>query len=337
MALRFVEGFEVIPAANLGYKWATVDLTTPVTYFEGRFPNSSALQMIGNEIVSFPFSDADTWTVGFAFFWSGLTSATTIFQFMEQTDDQIELRFDPSTTFFSVYRGSTLLATGAHAVPDNVWRYVEFKVFADPSVGSYILKIDSAVDLTNSVVRTTNSTNYPSTINKIRFQGVSTGLYMIDDIYLVDGSGTTNNTFLGNMKVERMYVDHQGEYSEWDSVGDPDLNLNWQFVTDYDRSRVQTAIVNAKDSYGFSKLQYVKSNIAGVSVHVVARNQDATNRSIQPLIRTNDTDYTQSAQQMTQSATLQLLQFFVEKNPDTNVAWTESDLKKTEFGIKLSS
>jgi len=332
MALKLIEGFEVIPANMLGCKWAVASLTAPVTYTRDHSPNTNALRMVGSELTSFDLGDATTLITGFAFMWSGIPDTTVVFQYMHGPDPQVDLRFNPTTKHFQINCGNTVIGTGTSTVPENTWVYVEFKaVLGDPN-GAVVLRVNETVDINIPSVRTTQGA---SAYNTIRFVAVNAGVWQLDDIYVLDTTGATNNDFLGAMRVEGLAVNHEGDFGQWTVSGSWAM-LNWQAVTALDTNRVMTTQLGAQDTYGVSRPRLATTSIAGMMLHVVGRNQDANQRYICPLIRIGNTDYGDHSRPFTTHQSLQLVSKIVEKNPATNTPWVASDFAEIEVGMRLT-
>lgn len=327
--LKFAEGFEVLPADMLSAKWAVAD---PSTYTQGRSPSTNALRVSGGELTSFSLGDATTLITGFAFLWSGFSDTRVIFRYQHGPDVQVDLRFNPTTKAFQINCGNTVLGTGTHTLSENTWAYVEFKVVLGNSTGSVMLRINETVDLDVANVTTTQGA---AAINTVSFVGGNSGQYQLDDIYVLDTTGTANNDFLGDMRVEGLVVNHEGDFSQWTVSGTWNM-LNWQAATVLDANRVMTTTVVAKDTYGVSRPRLASTSIAGVMLHVVGRNQDANQRSVSPVIRIANTDYVEPAQPFTSATSLQLVSQIVEKNPATNTPWVASDFDNIEVGMRLA-
>jgi hypothetical protein len=336
--LRFIDGFEVVPPSMLNIKWATVNLTTPVLYVPGRNNQSGqALQFVGTALTSQQFPNAATYVVGFGFKWSGFTDSPAIFQFLCGSDVQIGLTFNLGRQTFQVNSGVSVLAVGNTVLLPNQWYYVEFKATIDPSAGSYTLRINGTTDITASNVNTCGASLDGNIINTINFQGASTGFYVLDDIYLLDTTGSANNDFLGAMIVEKLVMNHEGDFSQWTVASSNPNLLNWEAVSAVDGDRVMSQTVGAEDTYGVSRLQAISTTVAGVSVHYIGRSDGVGNHTINPVARIGGTSFPQSAQMFTASQNLELITSIMEQNPATSAAWTVSDFHDIQFGMVLAS
>ncbi len=158
-----------------------------------------------------------------------------------------------------VYNGATLLGkTGGTAgatapLADNQWHYVELKGVIDAVSGSWELRIDGAHSDSGSGVDTGSASD------EIEFVLKTTNQYL-DDIYIYDGEGTTNNDFLGTVFVEGLLPTADGNSSDWTpSSGTDNYALIDENPSDLDGTdSVSTTTADAKDRI----LSYINQNIS---------------------------------------------------------------------------
>lgn len=156
-------------------------------------------------------ADVDTVIVGF----SMRSTSVGNYEILDLYDDQ-------STKQVSIYRSandgkitanngdSTELDETAEVVfSQNVACYVEVKFVIHDTAGSVEVRVDgtTVLNLTNQDTR--NGT--PTTANTLRF-----GPFMyIDDLYILDTTGSTNNDFLGDVKVVAVLPDSDGTHTDF--------------------------------------------------------------------------------------------------------------------------
>jgi hypothetical protein len=88
-----------------------------------------------------------TYIVGQAYKWSTANDSTNeIFTFMDGTTIQVSVHnFNGVISAFR--NGTVLLATASTTIGVNQYRYLEAKVFVDPTVGTVTVRMDGAVIL----------------------------------------------------------------------------------------------------------------------------------------------------------------------------------------------
>ncbi len=339
MALRWVEGFESYSnlVQFLPFRYATF-VGPNATFVPGR-AIGNALSFNGTSFATPTFSNNATWIVGFAFRNTNLGASNInmpLVDIRDATTAQLTLAFNPSTKVVVLLRGSTVLGTGTFVMTTGAWYYIEISGFIDPTIGAVTVKVNTVSDITFSGNTQVSINNYANNIN---FRGPAAvglgGAYAIDDIYINDGSGVVNNTFLGDMKVEAVNVLQGGDETQW---GVNVLNTpNFQAVQVLnDGLYIQSNTAGNKDAYTTSALNRITGSIAGVSAVYWTRNTDSTVHTIQSLARISATDYFGSATSITDTA-FKAYQYIWEQDPSTVAAWSVSGVGTTQFGVKLNS
>ncbi len=341
MALKWVDGFESYSnlISWIQYRYASFIAPT-ATFVTGR-ALGNALNMNGTQLITPTFSNLNEYIVGFAFRNVNLGVSNVnmpVVEFRDGTAQQITVTFNPSTRLFSIFRGAnaTLLATGTFSITTGAWYYIEARVVVDPTVGVATVKVNTVTDSTFSGNTQVTANSYANTI---AWKGPAAiglgGAYQLDDIYINDSTGAVNNTFLGDMKVEAVNVIDSGFYTQW-GVNVPGTP-NYQAVQVLnDGLYISSNTAGNKDSYDCSSLNFISSNIAGVSAVYWGRNTDSTVHAIQSLIRISVTDYVGSVVPITDTA-FRAYQQIWETDPSTLAAWTIPGVGAAEFGVELNS
>jgi hypothetical protein len=338
MAVKFLESFSLLPIGQLDKKWGEVNLTNgSVSLVRSR--GGYGLKYFGTSLVTPNLGNHTTYIVGFGFQYADLGTVThNIMHFYDDAVAQISLRIDPVTRFLIVNSGVDELATGTIEITSDTSHYIEVKGFADATTGTVEVRVNGVTDISLTNQTTVQSGN--AQINKIGFDGLGSSLnYILDDIYILDGDGSVNNDFLGDMRVEMVVVNHEGDSSEWEAVpSDPVATPNpdnWEEVKQVDPERVRTATLNAKDLYGLKRLKVATENIAAVQISIVGRNENSTTHIITPILKSGGTEYNQTPIEFTDNA-LRTYSQVLDVSPMTGVAWTSSEFDNLQVGFKKS-
>lgn len=270
-----------------------------------------------------------TYIVGFALR-SSSTSGYTVISFQESSTTHVDVRM-VSGGQLQVTRNGTVLATGTTALLTNVYYYIEFKANIHSSTGSYTLKINEVVELTASGVNTRNGGS--GIINMVLFGGGGGTTVDIDDVYFCDTTGSTNNDFLGDIKIESLTPTSDSTPLTWaPSTGSTHYNLLDEVPPNDDTDYVTTSGVNFDDVFGFSNLTTVSGTVLGVQINTYDRKTDAGGVNILHLMRIGGIVYT--GLQFAQQDTYIYHSGIIEKNPGTVADWTIADVNNAEFGIR---
>jgi len=336
MALLFMDGFDHYnDVTELGRKWdeSSFGASLPAGRFGGQ-----ALYYVNQDSCSKSINDKTTIIVGFALKASRASNVLTAWlRFFVDGGQMISL-YETTTGSVVVYRatGSGLIAESSQGVfaVNSVWQFIEFKFTIDNTVGSYQVKINGTSILSGSGVDTQNgSVSYVDTIQL----GPTTngGQLQYDDFYLMDNSGSYNNDFIGDCKIETLWPSGVGNYSQWT----PSAGNNYENVDDTapdDDSTYNDGDTNSdKDSYAMGNLTTTSGTIFAVQSNIYAKKTDAGTVKYKPLLYINSSDYV--GDEISPGDTYNYSTYIDEVNPDDSLAWEVADINALEGGIQRTA
>lgn len=340
MALKWVEGFESYSNLISFVQFRYASFIGPSSTFQPGRAVGNCLNFNGTSLITPNLGNQGTYYVGFAFRNVNLGTSNvnmSVLELRDLTTSQITVTFNPNTKVFSVFRGATLLGTGTFALTTGSWYYIEIGVLVDSAVGTVTFKVNTVNDVTFGPGNTQVTAN--AYANTIAWRGPAViglgGAYQIDDIYILDSTGATNNTFLGDMKVEGVQVIESGFQATW-GVNVPGTP-NFQAVQVLnDGLYTLSNTVGQKDTFECSNLNKITSDVRGVSAVYWTRNTDSTTHSINSVVRQTGTDYNGTAFTVNDTA-FKAYQTIWEQDPATVAAWTVAGVGTAEFGYRLNS
>jgi hypothetical protein len=238
------------------------------------------------------------------------------------SDGKIRLRLGASS-------GAVIDTSVSAPLVANSWNAIEWKILVSNS-GTYTVKVNG-VQVLNGSADTQNQAA-TSAVALIDFVLGSFG--GMDDVYMLDSTGSANNDFIGDCKVECLTVqtgngsnvgltpstgtDHGALVDELPANDDTDYNFS--------------ATVGAKDTYAFTNVATVGS-IKAVQVSARAKKTDVATKELALVTRMGTTDYDGATQ--TLSTSYAQFQQIWAKRPSDNADWTISDVNAAEFGVKV--
>ena len=215
MSLLFCDSFDHYTAALANTKrdtWSNADLVA------GRFGNGMRFTNTNWSLgkANIGTSSPATWIVGFAFKITGGMNTNPCVRFGENATTHIRVHVNGSRQLVISRDGTTLATTTQAWSADNVWHYVELKMFLSDTVGSIYAQVDGAAETlsyvgTNGALDTRNGGS--GYFNWIYFVGTSSSSFDIDDLYICDDNGSVNNDFLGDVRVEAIFPSGNGNSS----------------------------------------------------------------------------------------------------------------------------
>lgn len=340
MALRFIDGFDHYSiASQIPFKYTSYSdsgSSIGITTMTGRRSGSTALLFRSSgDFIGMTFDAQSTWVVGLALYLLG-TETNELMRFVD-ADGTIQAAVGIGNDgTIRVYRGSfssgTLLATSSNSLPTLAWNFIEVKLSIADSGGAFEVRVNEStwINFTGDTKQSTQTTAV-----RIQIYGRSSD-NAIDDLYICDGTGSANNSFLGDVRVDTVRPIGVGNYSEFSKQGSAS---NWDNLDDTtidsDSTYNYSNTVGQRDTLDCGNLPAITGSIFGVQVNMAARKDDAGGRTLRSLTRVSSTDYEGASQNV--GTDYRVYRQVIEQNPNTTAAWTESEVNTAEFGYKVQA
>lgn len=323
MALVFMDGFDFYPTVS--QKGWVIDYMRFTTTANNVRNGRAALEFYqgGYSTLyrSLP-SNMKTVVVGMACKFSSVPNNWYLFNFRDESTNQVRIRFNSAGTI-SAYRNATLLGTSSAVVVAGQYDYYEVKAVIDNSAGSVEVHRNGESVLSLTGIDTQESANAYCNIFEIFKVPAATS--WVDDLYIDD------TDFNGDTKIVTIYPNGAGDDANWT----PSAGSNYACVDETpfnsDTDYVSTATNNLVDTYAFGDVP-AGGTVLGVMVNVIARADDASAVSVAPIVKPGSTKHVGTTRLLTQTY-LPYYEIF-NTNPDTSAAWTINEVNATKFGIK---
>jgi len=159
--------------------------------------------------------------------------------------------------------------------------------------------------------------------------------YTLDDIYLLDNTGTVNNDFLGPQMIEYVVPSGPGSLTEWN----PTAGANWENVdetTVLDSNLVSSDAVGAEDFYAMALNHLASTTINGVSVNMVA-SSTAPLVGITPKLKLNADVIDGATIQRQDVSNRGSNQILVSDSAPDGSGWTPTKFNATEIGFRVAN
>lgn len=327
MTLLWMDGFEGQDLLSI-YEGQTNNPTTVATT---RFGYGRAATFSTNRSLTKYVTPSAQVYVGLA--WN-ITLGAPSGQFMDVFTDGVttqHIRVQwAATGALEIYRGTstTLLATSTAVIRFSEWNYVEVGVHIDDTVGWVEARINGVTVATYSGDTRNGGTS--TDISAIRFTGQNTAL--LDDYYICNSLGSTNNGFLGDVRVVTLVPTGAGTTTGLT----PSAGTNWSNVdelpvgtTDYNYSSVS----GTRDTYAMADLPTTPSSIYAVKTALWARKSDTGAMSAKTAMRVNTTTAYGATQVLNTSVSYYFDTF--ELSPASSAAWTATEVNGMEAGMEV--
>lgn len=209
--------------------------------------------------------------------------------------------------------------------------YVEFSATIADSGGVAKVCINGAETI--SYTGDTKNGGTGTTIDKLLLNCPVANM-RLDDVYVCDGTGATNNTFFGDVRVQTLIPNGAGSSTQFTPTG----GANYANVAEIPDSlatyNASTATGN-RDTYAMADLSAATGPIYGTQNSMVAWKTDAGTGTIKAALKAGASVYYDSTISLGTSASTYVSPVR-ETNPATSVAWTASDVNGAELGVEVA-
>lgn len=212
----------------------------------------------------------------------------------------------------------------------NTWHLLEFRVVVDDSSGVAQVKLDGELQIDFSG-DTKPST--ATTIHQVWLRGIGGSAYhWFDDVALNDTTGGVDDSWPGDGKIIAITPDAAGDSTQWT----PSTGANYQNVderppnddTDYNYTSTDGNV----DLFNLTSPTLTGIGVQRIIVKGTARKEAANGDQMRLCVKTGGTVYNGSDYGF--STLYSRLQEHWRLNPNTSLAWTQSDLDGLQAGYE---
>lgn len=226
--------------------------------------------------------------------------------------------------------GGTVIWTDTDTQPVGAWLHVEFKVDNQSSAtGSWSLRVNGALRQSQSSVVTLASAGH--VIDGWSARANNGRTIFLDDIYIVDGSGSALNDFLGPVRVRTLLPTANASVAMTANTG-----ANWDAVNDTtpddDSTYVSAATAPLTDRYTLADLPPEASIVRCVRSIYRARKEDAATVEMRSVLLSGATEATGAARALDTAYTYYADYF--PTDPNTGAAWTPANVNALTAGVR---
>lgn len=331
MSLLFFDGFDHYATAQMAAKW-NIDGGSIVAF--GRNGGNCARGPLG-AYRSVPASGT-TYIVGAAIKPRSAVAGQRIFEVMQGATDsdlQCYLRINADLTLSFLDGAGVAWTSSWNATLDN-WYYIELKVVLDNSVGTAEVRVDGTAVINKTSIDTQGRAT--ATWAGLR---ITQGNCDVDDLYLCDGSGSINNDFLGDCRVEALLPQTDAVTAGFNAGLTPSTGSDHGALVDEvtpngDTDYNKGATAGLKDTYNFPNMAST-GDIKGVQVLLYVRKTDQVTKTLRPVVRHAGTDYPGTT--VTAAIGFEYKRQLYETNPGTSAVFTGSDVNSLQAGGEVVS
>jgi hypothetical protein len=337
MSLLFIDGFDHYPSIRRKYQ-VSAALENP-DFVAGRFGGKAIRKQFqnGTGTNTRSFGQQSEIFFGIAYFPPQFPGNTQSMWRLLDTPGNIICSVNiTSGGILSIVAGGQS-ATSLTALPTAQWSYIEVHYTAKDSGGVAQLKVDAAVVATITGDTTTGAED-DITGFQLLDNGTNSPRYLLDDLYILNGSGTENNNYLGDVRITTLYAKADGNDNNWAALSEVENYLEVDEVSLDSTTYVESGIVGAAEDYnnqGFDDAAVTPGTIYGVQT------SNATLRTNAGSITHNNTmtvagiDYTDAAGIVAGAGNYFIDCYIRDTDPSDNATWTEQKVDDVGSGIVI--
>jgi hypothetical protein len=366
MANLVTESFDWFPAgqnsteraflwgANNFFYQASIAGQGPADVVTGRFGYGQAAYFSANASVNgfsyvIPFgAPIVTGFIGCAMFIYPANTSMPLIQLFDSVNNtcQVTISFEPNGVIKAYQgngRGGLLYAASyAGVYQQDEWFHVEIKGTIDAVSGYVEVRINTVPVLSISGIDTKVSavTGFDSIVigdNASHWNGATLAV-AYDDLFVNDTSGSSNNSWSGNLRIFGAFMIANGATDNFTIGGSSPAPTNWQSVLNQaldDTKYVYSSTVGNIDLYEPNPV-VTGPLVRALQVRMALRQDDATQRVARAQLRIGTTVYSGVVDQYT-NQTYTLYKERWNLSPATGVTFTGSEVNGLQAGVKVQA
>lgn len=326
--IEVIEGFDEMDATYVALAYAC---TTPAIRTDG-LVEGRCYGITNNQRIEFAVPANTTYTIGWHWRPNGNNNPaiSTMVQFMEGATEHVRLACNADNTFTLSRAGSIpAVSSNVGAMLSGVWHWMELSVTISNGAGSWELKYDGTTILGPTGSLDTNNAGAVGTCNVVIFRTHNGGpSWDLDNVYIASGSAG----FQGEGRCVTDMATADGTNTSWTASAGSDYQCVDEVPPTGDTDYISSSTAGHIDTFTMATLG-ITGTIKAVAVRLFARKDDAGARTLATHIRRASTEYDNAATHALSTSYAGYQGIWV-TDPNTGVAWVDSDIDGAEFGVK---
>jgi len=302
-------------------------------------PGASSMTFNGTSLTTPAFGQQNVWTVGFGFKLSGNVGE---WRFLDGGVEQCNLEVVDGSGVFELRlkRGATTIDTTSETFAKDVWHYFEFQVTVRTGTnGAYELRHNENNVMSGASVNLADTGSDGCDSHQFGLT-VAAQVLGMDDIYILDDQGTTNNDFLGDSVIVALEAQADGNQNDFTpSAG----GVNADLIDDPSDTPSSADWISSdtnahQDFFTYDNMPATGiGTIFGLRVVTDAAMQAVGSRVLKPKFRAASTSEGDGADFTVSGTTLLSYPVIMEQDPVAAAAWTKTEIDGGEFGVEVVS
>jgi hypothetical protein len=217
------------------------------------------------------------------------------------------------------------------------WFYIEVKIYSHATEGTVEIRVNGCPTFSGSSLNTLNT---GGAITKVTVGGTKRlrrkASSLLDDFYVCDGTGSTNNDFLGPVTVRTLYPDGDNT-AQFATTGNANYATHYEQLNDDNESYpttdyVEDGTTGNRDIYTLDNSTDNFDTVYGMIGWAYAQYENGAT-AYRLVCDSNGTESESS--NIDAESSFHYDRFVLETDPDTASAWTDSTINAVKFGFEV--
>ena len=278
--------------------------------------------------------------VGFAYklISTNLGSGGPILSFLSPSGVEASIYITPSTGYWWAARGdnTTNLGGGTYSsMSVNSYHWVDIHYLLSNSTGVIEVWVDNTQVINVSNVNTTQNNVSNFSILNLGANNSITAYGYIDDLYVLDTTGSYNNTRLGDSRIETLVPKSDtGLNNGTPSTGTTHYNLVNKLPYASNANVLLGTTSGQEELYNMTQLAIIPPSIQAVKVKAITQQISSGINNVNTIVVSNNIQNSGNSS-ITSTNKKQIYNIF-ETDPNTLNAWTYSNINAMSCGIVIN-
>ena len=265
----------------------------------------------------------------------GNVSGGVVMEFWSGSGVEASVTYDPYGGSWNCYRGqfSTVLGGYVYPISWNQYHWIEIHYKISTTVGIMEVWVDGSqiVNVTGANTTQNSVTNF-SAVWLGSLSNTCRGYF--DDWYVLDTTGTYNNTRLGDSRIETLRPQSDaGPNNGVPSTAGPHYAMVDELQWSSSNSIILGSTAGNAEVFGMTSLSTAPTNIHAVRVLAVAEKTDAGALSANAIVISSNVEADGNSTTLN-SSFAHVFNVF-ETDPNTGVPWAYTAVNAMDCGIKI--
>ncbi len=229
----------------------------------------------------------------------------------------------------------SVVASALGALTAGVWSYIEIRIKSHGTLGEMELKVNG-VAAASATGTNTSGAAIEEFVVDLHITGDNC---WIDDLYVLNTEGATNNTFLGDVRVTALRPKAAGSSTTFTPTEATGWQSTDETLHDGDTSYVEGGQINAAEDYTnfeFTDIGLAPGTIYGAQVVNATKKTDAGRLDYKDEMVIAGTRYDNGTDVVATSGEYKMTTFIRDTDPSDDATWTESKIAAVGSGFTIT-